>query len=238
MKTNCHRCLALILVASLGGAYAVGEEAAKASLSQVVFFRSLKFESAGRLALESERTLIVRMKDGEKEKKIPVGLIARSYSFRGTKIVDGKVSSFEPSGGLFCYELRSQDKDHLFEWSFWSTSVCGCFKLLDDVQTGSHLAFVEGLDVFIARIDAHRDSASELTAFTTNGGTLPSEFIRVPVSDLIPRDEFRGLNALYSDDIKIDSVGISGKRIAVGLSSRLTKKTFLLEYDAKKWKRK
>lgn len=238
MKTNCVWCVPLILVACLGGAHAVGEEASKASLSRVVFFKSLEFQSAGWRSLEGEGDVIVRMEDGEKEKKIPVGLIQRSYSFRGTKIVDGKVSSFEPSGGLFCYELRSQDKDLLFEWSFWSTSACGCFRLVDDVKTGSHLAFVQGLDVFIARLDAHRDSASELKAFEMNGWRLPAEFIRVPVSDLVPRDEFRGLNALYSDDIKIDSVAISGKRISIDLSSRRTKKKFLLEYDEKKWRRK
>jgi hypothetical protein len=231
-------CLLLILVACLSAVYAFGGKEDDASPAPVTFIKSLEFESVTRLALESKDDPTVRLKDSEKERKIPVRLTQRAYRFRGMKIVDSTPTSFEPSGGLFCYELRSENTDHLFAWSFWSTSACGCFRLLDDARTGSHLAFVQGGDVFIAPVDGLRDSAAELKDFEMDGWRLPTDFIHVPVADLIARGEFLGVNALYGDDIRIGSVDISGKRTSVGLSSRRTKKECLLEYDGKKWKRK
>jgi hypothetical protein len=228
----------LILVVDLKGTYATGEKARGTSVPRVTFFKSLELDSIRRIPMESKGKPIVELKHSGKEKKILVELVQRSYHFRGMKIVSGVVTPFEPSGSLFCYEIRSKDEKELFAWSFWSTTACGCFSLFSDQKKETYLAFVECRDVFLARVDAHRDSASELTDFVMNGWRWPIHFIRVPVSDLIPRDEFRGINALYEDDIKIESVSIFGREISLGLSSRGTEKKFLLEYDGEKWERK
>ena len=142
---------------------------------------------------------------GEAE-RVPVRLVERNYDCELYRVRGGKAT--EKSGKLDCYELTARDGRPMYAWSHWSArNALRDAQLLAYGVGRNHLAWVNGLDLFIAEVTEPRDRLVALTDTLAAPGRLDPGAEQIRLNDIVGRGPFDGMNAIHNDItvLRIDS---------------------------------
>jgi len=140
----------------------------------------------------------------------------------------GKTEEKEMS--LWCYELRANDEAIPYSRTLWTSRPVKGFRLCPGSKGKNYLAWVDGSSVRIEEVGQSKGMSEALTSYL-----LKSNRYIVPVTHLVGRTPFEGLDAIHSD-IDIISVGEDEfGRLRLIVQAPKTAERFEFVFDGQNW---
>ncbi len=133
---------------------------------------------------------------------------------------------------LWCYELCAKGEEVPYARAIWTSRPVKGFHLFSDTQGQNYLAWVDGTSVRIEDVSESRGMSDALVSYLSK-----SDRYTVPVTHLVGREPFEGLDAIHSD---IDIVSVRGGktgRLQLIVRAPKTGELFEFAFDGEAWNR-
>ena len=142
----------------------------------------------------------------------------------------GKTEEKELS--LWCYELKARDEAIPYSRAVWTTRPVKGFRLFTEANGKNYLAWVDGSSVRIEEVSQPKGTSEALGSYLSK-----SDRYIVPITHLVGRAPFEGLDAIHSDIDIVSVVEDESGRLHLVVQAPKTAERFEFVFDGKNWAR-
>ena len=133
---------------------------------------------------------------------------------------------------LWCYQLRAKGEGVPYARAIWTSRPVRGFRLSSDTHGKNYLAWVDGPSVRIEEVSESRGMSDALISYLSK-----SDRYIVPVTHLVGREPFEGLDAIHSDIYIVSAGEDKAGRLQLVVRAPKTGEQFEFAFDGETWKR-